>query len=119
MLYVTGDVHHRSNPPCAADQETGDQRDNRQLCAARDKGRGNHGHPTVLLILNRAGTHNARYAAARGDQERDKRFAGQAEPAENPVHNEGDSAREGSRIHAAATVQNQAINILRQVLCFV
>ena len=96
----SGEVHHRSNPPCAADQETGDQRDNRQLCAARDKGRGNHGHPAILLVLNRAGTHDARYAAARGDQERDKGFAGQTEAAENPVHNEGDTH------HVSAVLQN-------------
>ena len=79
------------HPPGSAEQRAGNQGNDRQLCAAGNKGGGHNRHAAVALVFNGTGGHNAGNAAAGADQHRDKGFAGKAEFAENPVHDKGDT----------------------------
>ena len=73
------------------EQRAGNQRDDRHLGAARDERGGHDGHLAVAVVFNRTGRHDARNAAAGGDQHRDKGLTGQAELAEDTVHDERDA----------------------------
>ena len=68
--------------------------------AARDHRGGHDGHATVHLVLDGLGGHDGGHAAAGSDEHRDERFAGQAELAEDAVHDERDAG------HVAAQLQN-------------
>ena len=84
-------VGRRGDPPGAAEQRAGNQRDNRELGRAGDEGGGHDGHPAVPFALNRPGGHDAGDAAAGADQHRDEGLAGEAELAEDAVEDEGDT----------------------------
>ena len=85
------EVSRRRNPARIVEQRAGNQRDDRHLCAAGNERGGHDGHLAVAVVFNRAGRHDARNAAAGGDQHRDEGFAGQAQLAENTVHDERDA----------------------------
>ena len=84
-------IHAGSHPPCAAHQVAGDQSDNRKLGTARNHCCGDHGHPAVLLRLDGTSGHDAGYAAAGGNQERNEALSGKSELAEDTVHDEGNA----------------------------
>ena len=65
-----------------------------------NKGGSHNGHAAVAFLFNGTRCHNARNAAARADQHRDERLAGQAELAEDTVHDERDAR------HVAAVLQD-------------
>ena len=72
-----------------AEHRPGKQADDRHFRAAGDEARGHDGDFPVIFLLNGAGRQNARHAAAGGHQHGDDGFTGQAELAQEPVHNEG------------------------------
>ena len=74
-----------------AEHSAGDQADDRELGAAGDKGRGHNGHLAVTVLFNGTGSHDSGNAAAGSDDDRDKGLAGQAELAEQTVHDESDT----------------------------
>ena len=67
----------------------GKQADNGHFRAAGDEARGHDGDFSVIFLLNGAGSQDPRHAAARCHQHGDDGFAGQAEFAQEPVHDEG------------------------------
>ena len=69
----------------------GKQADDGHLGAAGDEAGGHDGHLPVPVLLDGAGGHDAGHAAAGGHQHGDEALAGQAEAAEDPVHDEGDA----------------------------
>ena len=79
---------------------TGKQADDGDLGATGDESGGHDGHFSVTVGLDGAGGHDAGHAAAGGHQQRDEALAGQAEAAEDSVHNEGDTG------HIAHILQN-------------
>ena len=84
---VSGNSNHRG----AAEHSTRDQADNGHLSAAGDEAGGHDGHTAVTLVLDGTRSHNARDAAASADQHGDEALTGQAEAAEDTVHDEGDT----------------------------
>ena len=94
------EVGARRDPPRAAEDRARHQGDNRHLRAAGDEGRGHDRHAAVTLLLDGAGGHDAGHAAARADQHRDEALAGEAEAAEDAIHDERDAR------HIAAILQN-------------
>lgn len=95
------EVRAGRNPPGAAEQRARDERDNRELGAAEDKGRGHDGHPAVTVIFNGPARHDARNRTARPDKHRDKGFSGKPEFSEQSVHDERDTG------HVAAGFQER------------
>ena len=93
---VSGNSNHRG----AAEHSTRDQADNGHLSAAGDEAGGHDGHTAVTLVLDGTGSHNTGHAAAGTDQHGDEAFTGQAELAEDTVHDEGDTG------HIAHILQN-------------
>ena len=84
---VSGDSNQRGT----TEHCTCDQADDGHLSAAGDEAGGHDGHTAVALVLDGTGSHDARDAAAGADQHGDKALAGQAETAEDTVHDEGDT----------------------------
>ena len=66
----------------------------------RDEGRRHDRHAAVLFIFDGTRRHDARHAAARGDQHRDEALAGESETTENTVHDKRDAR------HVAAVLQD-------------
>ena len=99
------EVEERRNPAGArrgiADDRTHEQGDDRQLGAAGNERRGHDRHAAVLLVLNGLGGHDARNAAARGDEHRNERLTRQAKAAEDAIHDKGDAS------HIAAVLQER------------
>ena len=89
-----------ADPPGVREQGAGDEGDNGQLGAAGHKGGGHNAHLTVGFVFHGTGGHDAGDAAAGSHQHGDEVLTGQAEAAEDPVHNEGDTG------HVAAVLQN-------------
>ena len=85
------------NPPCVIEERACDQADDRELCAAGDKGRGDDGHTAVAFVFNGTGRHDAGNAAARSDEDRNKRFTGETEFAEDLIHKECDTGHIAAR----------------------
>ena len=83
------EVHNRCHIPVAAHDSAGKQCNNRKLSAAGNEGRGHDGQTTVLLIFNSTAGHDARNAAAGGNQQRNEALAAHAELTEETVHDEG------------------------------
>ena len=79
------------HPPGPAEQRACNQSDDRQFGAAGDKGGGHNRHLAVTVVFNGTGRHNAGNAAAGADEHRDKGLTGQAELAENTVHDKRDT----------------------------
>ena len=78
---------------CAAAEEGAcDHCDERDLCAAGDKGGGHDRHTAVTLIFDGTGSHDTGNAAADADEHRDEGLTGKAELAEDTVKNEGDTS---------------------------
>ena len=94
------EVSGNSHDGRAAEQSTCDQADNGHLSAAGDEAGGHDGHAAVTLVLDGTGSHNTGHAAAGTDQHGDEAFTGQAELAEDTVHDEGDTG------HIAHILQN-------------
>ena len=86
MKYAEVATHAAAAEECACDH-----RDERNLCAAGDKGGGHDRHTAVALILDGTGCHDAGDAAAGADQHRDEGLAGQTELAEDTVKDECDT----------------------------
>ena len=80
-------------------QQGGYQRDDGDFGTAGHEGGEHHGHAAVFLVLDGAGGHDARHAAAHTHQQRDERFAGEADGAEDAVHHERHAG------HVAAVLQ--------------
>ena len=97
----TDEVGGGGHPGGAAEQGARKQSDDGHLGSAGDKAGGHNGHFAVPVLLNGAGGHDAWDAAAGGHQHGDKGLAGQAEAAEDPVHDEGDAG------HIAAVLQHR------------
>ena len=74
-----------------AEDSAGDEADDRELRAARHEGRGEQGQLSVAVIFDRTGSHDTRDAAAGGHEARDEGLAGEAELAEDTVHDERDA----------------------------
>ena len=106
----TDEIGAGSHPPCTAEESRGNQGDNRQLCAAGDKGGGHDRHTAVSLVFNGTGGHNSGNAAAGTDEHRDERLAGKTEFAENTVQHKSDSG------HVAAGFQERQENKKHQHL---
>ena len=87
----TDEISAGCNPPRAAKQRAGNQRNDWELGAARDEGGGHDRHFSIPVIFDRPRGHNAGHTAAGGDQHRDERFAGKAEFTEDPIHHKGDT----------------------------
>ena len=85
------EVSGGGDPGAAAEERARDHADERDLCAAGDKGRGHDRHTAVAFIFNGTRGHDTRNAAADADEHRDEGLAGQAELAEDTVENEGDT----------------------------
>ena len=94
------EVGTRRDPPRAAEDRARHQGNDRHLRAAGDEGRGHNRHAAVTFLLDGAGGHDAGHAAARADQHRDEALAGEAEAAEDAIHDERDAR------HIAAILQN-------------
>ena len=88
------------NPAAAAEQSTCEQADDGHLSAAGDEAGGHDRHTAVTLVLDGTGSHNTGNAAAGADQHGDEALAGQAEAAEDAVHDEGNAG------HVADILQN-------------
>ena len=87
MKYAEVETH------CAAAEEGAcDHCDERDLCAAGDKGGGHDRHTAVTLIFDGTGSHDTGNAAADADEHRDEGLTGKAELAEDTVKNEGDTS---------------------------
>ena len=93
------EVSRGGDPGRAAEERARDQADDGHFCAAGHEGRRGDRHAAVALVFNGARGHDAGDAAAGGDQHRDEALAGEAEAAEDPVHDEGDTG------HVAAVLQ--------------
>ena len=72
-----------------AEHRAGKQADDGHFRAAGNEARGHDGDLPVVLLLDGSGGQNAGHAAAGGNQHGNDGFAGQAEFAQEPVHNEG------------------------------
>ena len=89
-----------SHPGGVAEDGAGEQADDGHLGAAGDEAGGHDGHFAVPVLLDGAGGHDAGHAAAGSHQHGDEALAGQAEAAEDAVHDEGDAG------HVAHVLQN-------------
>ena len=67
------------------------QCDDRQFCAAGDKGGGHDRHLTVSVVLDRTGSHDTRDSTTGTDQHRDKGFTGKTKFTEDTVHDKCDT----------------------------
>ena len=85
------EVSGNSNQRRTTEHCTCDEADDGHLRAAGDEAGGHDGHTAVALVLDGTGSHNTGHAAAGADQHGDKALAGQAETAEDTVHDEGDT----------------------------
>ena len=85
------EVSGNSNQRGTTEHCTCDEADDGHLSAAGDEAGGHDGHTAVALVLDGTGSHNTGHAAAGADQHGDKALAGQAETAEDTVHDEGDT----------------------------
>ena len=79
------------NPPRTAEKRPGNQRDNRKLRTAGNKGCGHNRHLSVPVAFNGTGSHDSGHAAAASNQHGDKGFPGKPELSENSVHDKGNS----------------------------
>ena len=85
------EVSRGGDPAAAAEQSTCKQADDGHLSAAGNEAGGHDRHTAVTLVLDGAGSHNAGNTAAGADQHGNEALAGQAEAAEDTVHDEGDT----------------------------
>ena len=85
------EVSRNSHQRRAAEHGTCDEADDGHLSAAGDEAGGHDGHAAVALVLDGTGSHNTGHAAAGTDQHGDEALTGQAELAEDTVHDEGDT----------------------------
>ena len=83
------EVHNRRHVPVTAHNCAGKQSNNRQLSTTGDKGCSHDSQTAVGFIFNSTGSHNTRYAAACGNQQRNEALAAHTELTEETVHNEG------------------------------
>ena len=88
-----------SHPGGVAKDSAGEQADDGHLGAAGDEAGGHDGDFAVTVLLDGAGGHDPGHAATGSHQHGDEALAGQAEAAEDPVHDEGDPG------HVAAALQ--------------
>ena len=105
--YNSGDTHKvraGSNPGSASEQGSRDQGDDGELRAAGNKCRCHNGHLAVAVILNSPGCHNSGNAASRTNEHGDKGFAGEAEFAEDTVHDKSNAG------HISAAFQESQEN---------
>ena len=79
------------DPPAVVEERAGYHADYRQLRPAGDEAGGHDGHAPVALVFYRAAGHYGGDAAAGADEHGDEALAGEAELAEDAVHDEGDA----------------------------
>ena len=85
------EVRTGSHNAAAPEERACNEADDRHLGATGDKGGGHDRHTPVTFVLDGAGGHNTRHAAAHAYQHRDEALAGKTEAAENPVHDKRDT----------------------------
>ncbi len=81
-----GEISAGRYPPRPVEQSRGYKRDNRKLCAARDKSGSHNGHSPIPLIFNGTACHYSRYAAARSYKHGNKWFSRKSELTEYFIH---------------------------------
>ena len=79
--------HHQSAVP--GEEGGGEQAVHRQPGGAGHEGHQHDGHAAVLLVLHGAGAHDGGHGAAEAHEHGDEGLTREAEPAEQPVHDEG------------------------------
>ena len=98
------EVEHGGHVPrcrrVAGCQRAEHERDDGHLGTARNHRGGHDGHATIHLVLDGLGGHDGGHTATGGDEHGDERFTGQAELAEDTVHDERDAG------HVAAQLQD-------------
>ena len=87
----TDEISACRHKAAAAEERAREQADDRHLCSARNEAGGHNRHFAIAVILDCAGSHDARHTAAGADEHGDEAFSGKAELAENTVHNEGNA----------------------------
>ena len=108
LQHDTGDDHSGDadeeggggDPGGLAEHGAGKQANDGHFRAAGDEAGGHDGHFPVPVLLNGTGGHDAGDTTAGGHQHGDEALAGQAEAAEDTVHDEGDTG------HVAHVLQN-------------
>lgn len=85
------EVHSRSHEYRVWEEGGRDHGNDDSLRGARDEGAEHDGHAAVTLIFDRTCRHDSRHAMTASDQDRNEGLAGQAEFAENAVHDECDA----------------------------
>ena len=79
--------HHQ--PAVFREEGGGEQAVHRQPGGAGHEGHQHDGHTPVLLVLHGAGAHNRGNGTAEAHEHGDEGLAGQSEPPQQPVHDEG------------------------------
>ena len=112
------EVSRGGDPAAAAEQSTCDQADDGHLGTAGNEAGGHDRHTAVTLVLDGTGSHNTGNAAAGTNQNGDEALAGQAELAEDTVHDESntghvtnvfqDGKQEEQNQHLGNEAQNRA-----------
>ena len=83
------EVHNRCHVPVTAHNSAGKQSNNRQLSTTGNKSCSHDSQTAVGFVFNSTGSHNTRYAATCGNQQRNEALAAHPELTEETIHNEG------------------------------
>ena len=99
------EVEHRGDIPGGVGVARGNRAEHegndRHLRTAGNHGGGHDRHATILLVLDGLSCHDGGHAAAGGDEHRDEGFAGQAELAEDAVHDERNAGHVTAQLQEA------------------